>query len=208
MRRRHGRRHRVDHGGGRRERPVHQDALQTVDLLAERGKQDREAAAGAHGLGETEAALATGDGEDPLAPPPIVHQESDHPDAVVQPAEIVPVEHRQQIVHRFGPASHQAPPEALRAHRQRVGQDPLGVRLQGELQELVHRPARGGVVGGDQAADAAADHGVQRNAQLDEAGQHADVGGATEPPRPQDDCGALPGGRRAAASRHAATGLM
>jgi len=40
-----------------------------------------------------------------------VHEESDHLDPVMQVAEIMPVEDRQQVVHRIGPPSHKPTPD-------------------------------------------------------------------------------------------------
>ena len=101
----------MHHGRGGGESPVDEPALEAVDLLSERGEKKRNAAARPHRFGKPEAALAAGDGEDPFTPALVVHEESDHLDPVMQVAEIMPVEDRQQVVHRIGPPSHKPTPD-------------------------------------------------------------------------------------------------
>ena len=198
----------MDHRGGSGEGAVDQPAFEALDLLAQCREQDRQAAAGAHGLGEIESTLTSGDGEYPLATPQIVHEEPDHLHAVVQPAEVPAIEKLQTRAHRACPAPQQTRPLRPQPERQGVRQNSEGVGPQRVPEKVVDRQPDRGVVGGDQAADAAPHHGVHRDAQFLKPRQDTDVRGAAEAARAEHESNTLRAGRLPIILRHAACQLL
>src|SRR5262249_24161514 len=152
-------------------------ALEPVDVLAERREQERHPAAGARRLQQRETALAAPDREDALGTPPLVHEGNYHLDAAGGARGIMRRERLEEIVDRRRPATQETASETLRTQGQRVRQHARRARLAGEAQEIVDGAARRRVRGGHEAADAAADHRVQRKAKLLEARENADVRG-------------------------------